>query len=1000
MASIPQSATFPLDEPSSSNPNLLRTIDCQFVDNTGRTLLLRGVNLSGASKNPPGRISWMQDGFWEDVEEDSKADEGTDKDKSNQKDKLTFIGRPFNLDDGSADVHLARLRGWGFNVLRFPFTWEALEHKGPGIYDYDYMDYTIRVLVKCSDYGFKVIMDPHQDTWSRFSGGDGAPFWTLAACGINPHNLGVTQACILHCEYPTPESPDPGALPAMLWSTNYGRLLSQTLFTLFFAGRSYAPKCIIDNLNIQDWLQSHYINACAVLADRIAKFENGRLFDECIIGWDSLNEPTEGFCGWEDLNANPTGQGSTLKKGTYPTPAQSLRMGMGAKQTVENWSFGKLGPARDGQVTIDPKGLKMWAEPIRPDEVGLRHGELPDGTHTRWGWKRDVDNWPLGTCIWALHGVWDIETGFILRPDYFQFKYEHFIPSEPVEFLIHHWRPHFIEYATRIRQIHPLAILFVQPPVFSPPPPLPESILQGRCVYAPHYYDGMTLVTRHWNWFNADALGLIRGKYGSGVGSSLRAVRFGENAIRKSFQDQMGYFKDDVGLISAYCDHDEDESQDTNAPPCGALNPKYPTLIGEIGTPFDMDSKKSYGYTDNGKYKYDYTSQTKALDASLNGCDGRQGLSWTVWQYVPEDHTWEWGDGWDMEDLSVWSWADWREEDVEEGQFVDSPTLFSKQLSEPISMTVISSSSKLVDSSSSSLSLPSSSSSISASPRVPSSATLLSSPAISQINLKGYSPNPYDFLTNGARAVQAFVRPWPTKVVGKTVDMSFDIRKGVFKLEVEVGKGDRARLRRSAGKNEEEGDDDELATEIYIPLVHYAHSKVLESSWMAGGKSKNSSKKDAQKGTRSRAESNVTLRPTAISSSSSATTLLELNNMTKSKSQSDAKHHQDRCSEIINQSLESTPDLVDIQVKVSDGKWSVCGQNLKWWYDSPTSFGSATVLGSNSGSGLEKDTEVKKYTIEIKRRGGPLRIAPNGIGLVGGRGCCEHIFGDGRCLIM
>lgn len=129
MPSIPHSPTLPLDGLPSSNPNLIHTINCQFVDSTGRTLLLRGVNLSGASKNPPGRISWMNDGFWEDVEEDLNGDEGKDKDKS--KEKLTFVGRPFNLDDGSADVHLARLRGWGFNVLRFPFTWEALEHEGP-----------------------------------------------------------------------------------------------------------------------------------------------------------------------------------------------------------------------------------------------------------------------------------------------------------------------------------------------------------------------------------------------------------------------------------------------------------------------------------------------------------------------------------------------------------------------------------------------------------------------------------------------------------------------------------------------------------------------------------------------------------------------------------------------------------------------------------------------------------------------------------------------------
>lgn len=133
MSSLPHSPT-PFNVPHpfpSSNPNLIHTIDCQFVDNTGRTLLLRGVNLSGASKNPPGQLSWMKDGFWEGVEEIGDEEGETGKDKSKGKEKLSFIGRPFNLDDGSADVHLARLKGWGFNILRFPFVWEALEHEGP-----------------------------------------------------------------------------------------------------------------------------------------------------------------------------------------------------------------------------------------------------------------------------------------------------------------------------------------------------------------------------------------------------------------------------------------------------------------------------------------------------------------------------------------------------------------------------------------------------------------------------------------------------------------------------------------------------------------------------------------------------------------------------------------------------------------------------------------------------------------------------------------------------
>jgi hypothetical protein len=33
-------------------------------------------------------------------------------------------------------------------------------------YDYAYMDYIIKVLYRCKDYGFRVYMDPHQDVVS------------------------------------------------------------------------------------------------------------------------------------------------------------------------------------------------------------------------------------------------------------------------------------------------------------------------------------------------------------------------------------------------------------------------------------------------------------------------------------------------------------------------------------------------------------------------------------------------------------------------------------------------------------------------------------------------------------------------------------------------------------------------------------------------------------------------------------------------------------------
>jgi hypothetical protein len=114
-------------------------------DGSSRTILLRGLNLSGASKNPsyPSKIPSHQ------LEEffDHK--------------KARFIGRPFPLE--KADVHFQRLKQWGFNFLRFIVTWEAIEHEGPGKYDLEFLDYIIKVLHKAKEYGFKCFIDPHQD---------------------------------------------------------------------------------------------------------------------------------------------------------------------------------------------------------------------------------------------------------------------------------------------------------------------------------------------------------------------------------------------------------------------------------------------------------------------------------------------------------------------------------------------------------------------------------------------------------------------------------------------------------------------------------------------------------------------------------------------------------------------------------------------------------------------------------------------------------------------
>ncbi|KAF5343567.1 hypothetical protein D9758_012971 [Tetrapyrgos nigripes] len=904
MPRVPKTSPITGDPTSSS---FIHTLDCNFVDNAGRTLLLRGVNLSGSSKAPVDHPSYILEDFWEAAENGGSS----------------FIGRPLNIDDGSADVHLARLRGWGFNMLRFPVTWEALEHEGPGIYDYDFMDYTVRVLRKCKQYGFKIYMDPHQDVWSRFTGGSGAPFWTLTACGFDHRNISATQAAIVHCEYPTPESPEPASLPAMIWSTNYGRLFSQTIFTLFFAGKHFAPKCIIDGKNIQDYLQEHYIEAMGKMADRIR--DAGDLLESCVIGWDSMNEPYEGLCGWEDLNVNPNKQGSTLAKGSHPTPAQSMRLGMGEAQTVENWTFGMFGPSRSGSVTIDPQGKKVWADPSI---------EGPDGVHPKWGWRRD-QGWKLGTCIWAEHGVWDVRTGEILRPNYFRLPPDYSSHPElhivieqsgivpEVEFVALYWRPHWEAFSERIRRSHPEAIMFIQPPVFSPPPPISPEALKGRAVSAPHYYDGLTLITRHWNWFNADAL----------------AIKIGEPAIRKSIQEQLGIIKSDAEILGP-----------------------YPTLIGEIGTPFDMDSKRSYGWTDNGRYQGDYSRQERALDASLNAADGPNAINYTIWTYCP-DSCHDWGDGWNMEDLSLWS-----EDDVGitgrsvymngngNGKSVSSSsqrTLYGIGVGSSQAMLL----KKPPPSSESSYKMTSTLGGQSSS----SLATMKTAGGRAELMMR-WRENQYDFLTDGARAVKAFARPWPTKLVGRAVDIQFDISKTYFKLVVNVREDD---------KLDVDGvDEEDPASEIYVPLVHYAHERLLADRPLTP--SPGSTRDLMQAGPDDLTEGNCEGDEWSSKATSQFTSRvpssLNLNVDIPPQVQPDPAS---AISEVNSPSptptiaipsidwlgMASDKNLVDVDVEVSDGRWEVQGQTLKWWYDVP-----------HPGEG------DRQYTIEIRRIGGPIKM--------------------------
>ncbi|KAG9971452.1 glycosyl hydrolase-like protein, partial [Aureobasidium melanogenum] len=133
-------------------PLRLRVDGTVFRDGHNREVTLHGINVAGDAKYPlnPDQCSHIKDKFFEG-------------------DDVSFTGRPFSLEE--AHTHFDRLKRWGYNTIRYIYTWEAIEHAGPGKYDEEWIQHTINVLRLAKKYGFYVFMDPHQDVWSRFTGG-------------------------------------------------------------------------------------------------------------------------------------------------------------------------------------------------------------------------------------------------------------------------------------------------------------------------------------------------------------------------------------------------------------------------------------------------------------------------------------------------------------------------------------------------------------------------------------------------------------------------------------------------------------------------------------------------------------------------------------------------------------------------------------------------------------------------------------------------------------
>ncbi|GJJ73555.1 endoglycosylceramidase [Entomortierella parvispora] len=440
-----------------------------FRDSQNRTLLLRGVNLCGNSKLPttPNGSSHLSEGFFDHR-------------------NVCFLGRPFPLDQ--AHEHFSRLQRWGLTFVRMLVPWEALEHSGPGIYDEKFIDSLIELIKIMPKYGIKCFIDPHQDCWSRFSGGSGAPGWTFEVAGLDLTKFKTTGAAYVHNT-----NQFPGDSPPMVWPTNYTKLAASTMFTLFWAGDTFAPNKMYQGESIQQFLQNRYLECYQHLASRLSHLDS-------VIGFEVMNEPHPGYVGLKNLKRYDFN--SNLFFGDSPSALESFALGDGMPLSIEVW-------------------VKSWPFPTKKQRTRIINSQKDSA-------------WLDGECLWKQHGVWSVnpKTGEpqLDRPNYFTTDP---ITGEKVDFT-RFYLDFMNRYSHAIQSVLPSAFVFVGPIPNEPAPVWGPGDHEENIVYAPHWYDLHSIFNKSFDGrITHDVQGLSKGK------NVISATYFGIKGAKKNYRGQL-----------------------------------------------------------------------------------------------------------------------------------------------------------------------------------------------------------------------------------------------------------------------------------------------------------------------------------------------------------------------------------------------------------------------------------------------------------------------------
>jgi len=236
----------------------------EFVDTHGRTVLLRGVNVTGLEDDwittagpQPTAPRWPVD---------PSAYDGQCPDNAHD-----FAQPPL------CEVDFAQMRALGFDVARLTVSWSLLEPH-PGQYDGRELDRIAQVVGWARAQGIRVLLDMHQDAYSRFIPETSAvtvPPLVTTTPGSGNHNDGAPQWAIL-----TDGEPSVGAA-----GIDFTNARMEAAFTSFWLNRPVpAARGAAPGTGLQD----HYIGAIAALARR---FKN----DPAVVGYEIMNEPLPGY---------------------------------------------------------------------------------------------------------------------------------------------------------------------------------------------------------------------------------------------------------------------------------------------------------------------------------------------------------------------------------------------------------------------------------------------------------------------------------------------------------------------------------------------------------------------------------------------------------------------------------------------------------------------------------------------------------------------------------